>query len=263
MHIYLTAKCQIITGQVINESTGDPLVYVNIGILGSNMGTISDENGYFKLFVKDQPNDAKIKFTMIGFKSQTLSVIDFKEDKNLIKLKEDITYLKEITITSSKPILKKIGTKNSSRNIVTGWGTYGTGGERGLRIDVKNQPIRIKDLNFYIAENSFDSVLLRLHIRSIANKIPSIELLKENILITVSKKSGWIKVDLSNNNLIYEQDVVVTLEWVRAWGKCKGSECLLFSLSLTKGTLYAKEASEGSWSVKKLKSPGIYLTVQN
>jgi hypothetical protein len=119
------------------------------------------------------------------------------------------------------------------------------------------------DLNFYIAQNLFDSVLLRLHVRKITDRTPSQELLNQNVFIKVRIKNGWVKFDLTDYNLIFRNEIAVTLEWVKAWGVCKDGNCLLFSLNAIKGTLYAKEASESTWTVKSSKSPGIYLTVLN
>lgn len=75
-------------------------------------------------------------------------------------------------------------------------------------------------------------------------------------------KSGWIRTRLDKYDLILDQDVVLSLEWLKAWGKCKGDGCLLFSLGIFEGTLYAKETSDAGWQRKSKRSPGIYLNIR-
>lgn len=40
--------CQVdLVGQVIDAATEEPLPYVNIGLVNQNIGTVTDEAGYF------------------------------------------------------------------------------------------------------------------------------------------------------------------------------------------------------------------------
>ena len=254
--------CQTYQGRVLDESTSHALAYVNIGILNSNYGTTTDENGNYKLFLKNVNDETLVRFSMIGYKPQIHSLKDL-EKESIVKLLVDNIQLQEVTIHSPKLREDKVGTKASSNKIVTGWGNFGKGGERGLKIDLKDQSSQIMDVNFYIAQNLFDSVLLRLHVRKITDRTPSQELLNQNVFIKVRIKNGWVKFELTDYNLIFRNEIAITLEWVKAWGVCKDGNCLLFSLNAIKGTLYAKEASESTWTVKSSKSPGIYLTVLN
>lgn len=44
--------CQVdLVGQVIDAATEEPLPYVNIGLVNQNIGTVTDEAGYFVLEV--------------------------------------------------------------------------------------------------------------------------------------------------------------------------------------------------------------------
>ena len=47
---------------------------------------------------------------------------------------------------------------------------------------------------------------------------PNIELLDKNILIPVTKESGWIDIDLSNYNLVFSGDIALSLEWIKVVG---------------------------------------------
>jgi hypothetical protein len=245
---------------VVKNTTGEPLVYVNVGLMGSPYGTTTNEQGVFKLTIKKEVGHDSIRFSMIGYIPKTISTNDLKATGNVIQLDEDITYLDEVVVNSTKQKVLTVGTKATSRKVVTGWGNYGTGGERGIGLDL-GDGAWIKEVSFFVANNGYDSILLRLHIRALEGESPGRELLHENIYIPVKTRSGWITTDLSRYNLTMKGRVVLSLEWLKAWGKCNGYECLLFSMSLTKGTLFAKEASEAVWTRKSLKSPGMYLTI--
>ncbi len=255
---------QVITGKVVNDATGDPLEFSSVGIVGHAIGDITDSKGNFRLTGNSLSKDAQVRISMIGFQAQTFYVRDLLDKENILRLKEQTVGLSEVVVKSSKTKRNTIGTKSSTKHILTGWGAAGEGGERGLRIEIKGKPIFIEKLNFHIAYNQFDSVLIRLHIRKIENGTPSEELLHDNIL-TISRSAGWVEIDLSKYNLFYSEDIAVTLEWVKAWGlfqKDFYNNGTKFSLNYFKGTLFAKEASESNWTVFKHKSPGIYLTVQ-
>jgi len=258
---------QTISGKVINEATHEPLYYVSIGIINTNLGTITNENGFFKLEVKGLSPQTKVRISMIGFEAQIILVNDLVDKETTILLKENFVQLSEVIIKPQKIKRKTIGTKSSSTKNVTGWGGCGNCGEdlggieRGIRIDI-SKPVFIEKVNFHLAYFGFDSMLVRLHIRKIENDYPGTELLNTNIYAKI-KSTGWHEIDLIQYNLSFSQDIAVSIEWVKAWGKIKDKEnSMKLSVALFKGKLYAKDANEGKWVVQKNVSPGIFLTVE-
>jgi len=150
---------------------------------------------------------------------------------------------------------------------MTGWGGCGNCGEdlggieRGIQIKIA-KPVFVEKVNFHIAYFGYDSMLLRLHVRKIENDHPTQELLNKNIYL-LAKSTGWQEIDLRKYNLSFSQDIAVSLEWVKAWGKTKDREnSLKLSVAILKGTMFAKDANEGQWTTQKHVSPAIYLTVQ-
>ena len=68
----LFAQQIIITGKVIDSSTGDAITGANVIINGSNSGTISDIGGNYKITVQDA--SSVLKFSFLGYKSQEITV---------------------------------------------------------------------------------------------------------------------------------------------------------------------------------------------
>jgi hypothetical protein len=259
--------CQsVVSGQIVDANNREPLAFVSVGIMGTDKGTITNENGFFKLAINGISPEAKVRFSMVGFESQTIVVKDFISNENVIQMKEQPFKLKEVVVRSTKTKRWTIGTKASNAKTVTGWGGCGNcsaelgGIERGIAMKI-SKPVFVERVNFFVAYFGYDSMLLRLHVRKIKNDLPAEELLTENIYARI-KSTGLAEIDLTNYNLIFSEDIAVSVEWVKAWGKREGQEnALKLSLKMFTGTLFAKDAIEGRWTVQKHMSPGIYLTV--
>ncbi|HTE31416.1 MAG TPA: TonB family protein [Chryseolinea sp.] len=85
---------RVIKGQV-TSTDGSELPGVNVNIKGTNMGTVTDINGYFKIPV-DKP-DTTLVFSFIGYGSTEKS--PGKESELKVTLAEDATQLSEVVVT--------------------------------------------------------------------------------------------------------------------------------------------------------------------
>ena len=105
----------------IFDQNNIPLPYTNILNLNNNLGTISNENGYFNLDSNQHHEDDTIKFLHIGFKTYKITFNELKNIKNII-LEENIINLSEIFIFQSEPkpleIIQKI-LYNAEKNYKT------------------------------------------------------------------------------------------------------------------------------------------------
>ncbi|RLD72452.1 MAG: hypothetical protein DRJ29_02850 [Bacteroidetes bacterium] len=266
---------QVIQGKILDSLDERPLAYVNVGVINVTRGTISTEPGEFQLNCNDLPEDAEVRFSMIGYESQTFKIQDLLSSFNTIKLVKKAIELEEVAIKWNGTT-RKIGTfKTTKIGGVCGWGgtDFGRGHELGLLLDVGNKTAKIEDLNLSVRKQSFDTIVFRLHIRSLESGLPAEELLTENIYLTVSEKSGWQKIDLANRNIFISGDVVLSLEWIRISNvieknrvKMNGAKTatpvVLFSLNRKSGTLFSRRGSEAKWRKEENWSPGFYVSVK-
>jgi hypothetical protein len=265
---------QLITGKVLNSSTGDPLVYASIGVKETARGTITNEQGDFSLDIKDLPANSDIRFSMIGFKPQTISLGELRKDENIIRLEDQTYNLSEIIVKPSGR-LRKVGIIGFSKLGYCGWtGTdYGPGHEIGTKIELGDTPVKLKSFNLRVKDQSFDSVIFRLRIRKIVDSLPGPELLKNDILFHISEKSGWVNIDLSKFDLVFNGDIAITIEWIKIMGmnkpllvvsgKFKGyAPSFLFNVKRNRGCSYGKRGIEDKWVRYEDSSPSFYLTVQ-
>lgn len=105
-----------IEGKVIDESSKQPLAFVNIGIVGSQQNNSTDIDGKFR-FLTTNPN-SEIMFTYVGYEKLTITVSSHK--KNLIiKLHKKTYDLNEVEILPGEnPAHRiiKLATKNRIKN---------------------------------------------------------------------------------------------------------------------------------------------------
>ena len=267
----LQLQAQLIIGKVFDSSSGKPLEYVNLGVIDTPLGITTNEKGEFSLDIKAQSPKAIVRISMIGYKPQTLTIEELSNKENIIKLVNKPIQLAEVTVKPLSGKQKTIGTIDNKHGGLGGWGgtQRGKGHEIGTKLELGTSPVFIKDFHIYITKQSFECSVFRLHIRSIVDNLPSEELLTENILIQVSKKSGWVNIDLKKYNLVFSGDVALSLEWVNVIGlkrltKVNGvmGANVNFRMNNKQGCTYTKWGTEAKWTHLDGSSPCYYLTVQ-
>jgi hypothetical protein len=269
----IEANCQIIEGKITDLSNGEALAYVSIGVVNTSLGTITDENGNFKLDAAGQPSSAEIRISMISYKPQSYTIKELSDKTVKIQLIPAPIQLAEVIIKpSGKP--RNIGTTSYTRiGNWCGWGgsNNGRGCEIGTMLALGNSYVQIKSLHVHVQRQAFDSCLFRLHIRNLNEKLPNEELLNDNILLTINKETGWMDWDLSKYHIVLKSDVAVSLEWVKVYHAVKGremsinksmvNEYVLFNKKTKKGSTYTRWGSEAKWNHFETGSPSMYLTV--
>ena len=106
-----------------------------------------------------------------------------------------------------------VGTKTKSGNVVLYFVSYGLGGEVGKLIEVKkNTNYDLKNVSFMIYDFGFKKANLRVNFYKTYNG--NIE--KDNCntnenIITINQK-GLVTIDLSNQNLSFNSDFLVSIE---------------------------------------------------
>ena len=79
--IYSTFAQKSFSGTVISSNLKDPLSYVNIGVLNKDIGTVSNEKGKFELELKEEFLKDSLTFSIIGYRSLTIPIVDFEKEK--------------------------------------------------------------------------------------------------------------------------------------------------------------------------------------
>ena len=251
------------SGLILDKQTNEPLPYVNIGILNQEIGTVSNSNGKFSLELKEEFKNDTIRISSIGFKPVEILIKEIiqKEEQVTYQLEEDISELNEVVITAKAFKKRTLGNKTESKFISTGFSYDQLGAEMGVKINVRKNPTLVDAFNFNIPYNRLSAKsIFRVNFYSINKRKPDVNLLKDNILVTIEpKQTGNITVDLKPYGIVLTDDVIVTLEWVETKGENNKGEAIFFSLGiLNSGTLY-KKSSQAKF--KKHSSMGVGFNI--
>lgn len=93
-----------VSGKVLNKNTNDPIPYANVMILGSTLGSSTDDKGFFE--IKDVPvGFVRIVVSVVGYKyviSDELQVFNNHSAYTIIKMEEAPKDLLEVNIVAVK-----------------------------------------------------------------------------------------------------------------------------------------------------------------
>ncbi len=107
------------SGKITDLNTGAPISFANVSIKGTSIGTATNSNGYFEIFLPKESLNSNLIFSSIGYSSVSIPITSLKIGKTLsVKLKPSVYALQAITITaplSEQQIVKKV-LKNIERN---------------------------------------------------------------------------------------------------------------------------------------------------
>ena len=90
---------QMITGQIFDAKTGEPIPFASAQYLGHGVGVASDIDGNFQIA---RHNGWQLTFTSVGYVSQTINVNSGIKSNIKISLKTDNKMLKEVTIKTKR-----------------------------------------------------------------------------------------------------------------------------------------------------------------
>ena len=68
------AVAQLISGSITDSRTHAALPYVNIGVVGQNLGTVADEQGAYTLAFREPLATAAIRVSSLGYAPRTLTL---------------------------------------------------------------------------------------------------------------------------------------------------------------------------------------------
>ena len=208
---------------VLDKDSNTPIAYANIGIPEKGTGTVTNDIGQFNLTVEQSD---QVYVSHMGY---TTLVIAGKEllSKKAIDLVPQAVDLNEIELVE-KTIGKRVtlGHKLKNKGHSIGFGSSQLGTAIGARIKIKNKT-HLNSAHFHINHIDGDSMHFRVQVYDFDSEENPIPLVTENILISDSQKKGLLSIDLNKYNLVVDDTVLLTLEWVRDDG-ISGNQGLSF-----------------------------------
>ncbi|MFC2098129.1 carboxypeptidase-like regulatory domain-containing protein [Bacteroidota bacterium] len=87
-----------IEGKVVDVRTGNPIIFANIYLGGTNIGTVSNSQGEFIVKIPLYIENKTIVISSIGYKNIELSIDQFDTERTLISLEPNPIPIEEVTI---------------------------------------------------------------------------------------------------------------------------------------------------------------------
>lgn len=93
-----------ILGKIVDSKTGNPVVFANVVITGTNIATVSNSDGEFVLKVPDDNKTGTLSFTHLGYQNAVVEISTLNGGENHIKLTAVSMPIEEVIVGSNKAL---------------------------------------------------------------------------------------------------------------------------------------------------------------
>jgi CarboxypepD_reg-like domain len=237
-----------IRGKILYAKDGKPAAFASVKLISRSNGAISDTSGNFSLPVRNLKQADTVLITSVGYENLKLPVqqaIQLRE----FKLVESQKIMESVIIRSfSKE--EVAGAKNETVGYYRSWNTDNTGGEIGRTFLPNHKEYQVAKVRFKVY-NTYDTCLIRIHIREVNNYgEPGKELLEDSVAQLINKSSQADKAyefDLNKYNVVLtKKDIFVSFEVLMAGQTDNTSRSLSF-VGSEEGSYLYKSGERDSW----------------
>lgn len=231
--------------------TGQPLPFVNIGVVGKALGTVSNEQGQYGLAFQEKLAADTVRVSYLGYQPRLLTLRQLQGQPNLA-LSPAAVALAEVRV-QGKSQFRRVHTLGNTGNGEMSTNTLSNndlGGQVGTVIKLSRRPTRLRSATFNIARTSQGVVTFRVNIyRLDAHGRPTdTKLLARNIIVTAPAVRGPLTVDLSADQLILDENFFLAIEMLK-WENATPQAEFTFSAAIgyTNNEIYWRRTSQAPW----------------
>ena len=94
---------KVYKGKVVDALTKKPVVFANVYLVNSSIGTVTNSDGEFILKVPVGEQNPIVGFSYIGYNNVEIKLAELSADDNIIKLDPSSVPIKEVVIRTSDP----------------------------------------------------------------------------------------------------------------------------------------------------------------
>ena len=264
---FLVQAEYLIRGKVTDEQDR-PIPFVNVGFVGTSIGTVSTVEGEFALYLSEMPDQSiPLRISCMGFEPLEVMFTEESFGEPLhFQLKENVIQLQEAVVKSGAFQTKTYGNEDEKTAMKTNLAIssqlgMNLGAEIGRKFRLGDEPNYVSSLKFFVAFNNFDPLMIRVNFYELESGKPSKVLNPKPILReVVGHKSGWVTFDLEDENLVLSGSIVASIEWVGA-SKRGNAFGLNISMPAVFQTHYYKYGAQNTWKVFPNMSSSMVLVV--
>ena len=202
--------------QIIDKETSLPIAFASVGVFERHLGTVGDENGFFRLRIPDEFHDDVLRISYIGFETLDIPVTEFiaMTDRQ-IALKRSENQIEKLD-PPTRNRTRMLGNNAPTLPIVVPMKNSGNGFEFGILLPIRRRT-HLKEFHLPIAGATLDSVVFRLNFYRQVDKIDFVTILNKPIYIrqNIDRDARVISVDLSPYNIVVTENTLVTVEEIK------------------------------------------------
>lgn len=94
----------VLTGKIYNNTTNKPVISASVGIMNTTIGTITNQEGDFRLIIPDSLKMGRIRFSCIGYNTQIIEIDTLKNKHLNLPLSPYTVPLREVTVSLLNPM---------------------------------------------------------------------------------------------------------------------------------------------------------------
>lgn len=248
-----------ISGRCI-DAMGNPISYANVGVLGSNRGTVTNSEGVFVLDDNFITGKHTIVVSYMGYETKLVDID--KNTKIEIMMKPLYYELEEVKIgvsTNKFTKEKRIGNNVLTEHVIVGFYSQNMGAEIGKFFKVnRGEKYKVERIHFNIAELGYKKGMFRINFYKVLDDDTiETERFNDKDIIMEVLKTGDVDVDVTNQKLVFDNDFLVSIECVNYIENSSVSNIkkkrVGFSSNVFCGPFYVRGNHLAKWMPKKQK----------
>lgn len=201
---------QVLKGTIVDEENKN-VEYVNVGIVGTRKGVISNEKGNFSINISEQKQTDSLYFHHLSYKRKSIAIKDFSNN-NVIILEQNYIEIPPVEVSVKMPKLKTIKGKGTrfagavasftSKDIEVNTFSESVGDI----ITLKNEYIA-KEFHMNCIKNTFEKAIFRLNFYK----------MEENSFIPLSEVPLYIQIAKNDKKNTITETINVSLPKGKIW----------------------------------------------
>lgn len=251
-------SAQTISGVIVDAETAMPVAYASIGIEGTSIGTVADENGNYALKLRPERIADTVRFSHIGYEPVKVAVEELITMPSAdAALQPAVFQIEDVVIVPAKWRRRTLGKDFASSSFNSGNAENSLGFEVGPLFKF-NKRARLETIQITVRNCTFERLIFRINIyRQTPDGRDFVNILTKPIYSHIDKtrysKSGMttVVVDVSGHNIVTEGNTLVTFEYIESGS----SEQVTFPVGFIGNECYSRRADTGVWEKEILKFP--------
>ncbi len=273
--VFISVSAQNIISQITDSNSGLPVQFANIGIVGKNIGTVSDTEGKFQLSLVNVLDTDTLRISMIAYVTKKFNVGEFRKSEfpKKIQMNKNVFQLQEVVVSKQQQASIQLGLKKKYSYpipLYKGAETKIPFPQKDYRHEIgvrftNSKIISLDSIQLNFAECNIDNLKLRLNVYAIKDENIN-NILTKPIYISLSNEDA---INLPIINLIEQRiniasDFLVTVE---NYAQIEDKALYFFANFKSKGKQYPtyyRHSSQSNWvrlKSKKNKVIGLSLLV--